>query len=388
MGETSEFDVVIVGSGLVGSSLCLSLGTLRVALIEARPLTVNGPGEGDVRPLSLNYRSYRILQELEVWDDVSQYGNPINTVHVSDKGYFGITRICAEEYPVEALGYVVEVHRLAEVLLARVKQSNAHIFAPATVQTVQPQGKGWQITLDCGGQEQQLTGKLLVAADGVNSTLRQQLNLEVEIEDYQQTAVVTNVALARHHQHVAYERFTPEGTVALLPLTGNRAGVVWSAPQEIATELLALTGQQFQQRLQKQFGYRAGRFLEVGSRHSYPLRGVFAKRQVADNFILLGNSAHTLNPVAAQGFNLGLADAAQLASCLLGNQSQDFLAAYLKQRQPHQYQVRKLTENIIQWFGKKPWPMPLLRNLGLLGLSCSAWHRSQFAKLTMGISDD
>ena len=256
-----------------------------------------------------------------VWPVLQEYLTSIKRVHVSDRGHFGGSMIDGHDHGVDAVGYVVENAWLGSVLLRQLRQSNVLCFAPANVTQIKPTVQGARLTVKSGNDTQQLCADLAVIADGVDSPLRDQLGIAVESTDYQQAAIIANVSFSKPHAGVAYERFTDEGPLAMLPLSDDnglhRSALVWTHPIEKAENIMMLSDDEFMKLLQTRFGYRLGYIERVGKRECYPLQLVVAKEQVRSNIAVMGNAAHFLHPVAGQGFNLALRDCMALVETLV-----------------------------------------------------------------------
>jgi 2-octaprenyl-6-methoxyphenol hydroxylase len=387
----NHYDVLIVGGGLVGGSVACALAaqSLRVGLIEASASPAHAPSGLDARSVALSYGSYRIFEKMGIWTGMHDAAEPISQIHISDRRHFGFTRIRASEEKVPALGYVIEMHALSIALNAAVKKSGVDVMSPLKVQTMTPTNGAWVLGLNNGDT---VSAPLIIAADGTDSTLRKINNIPVTVHDYAQTAIVTNVALKRDHTGIAYERFTETGPLALLPLTAKSCALVWTVQSEQLAEYANLDDASFLARLQQQFGYRLGRFTEVGRRQSYPLKSVSAKPSQLPGFVLLGNAAQTLHPIAGQGFNLGLRDVAALAqqvSVTLGQgrslNDVAFIQAYYEARKPDQQQLIAMTDGLVRLFSNDAWPCVIPRNLGLLATDLLPPLKRRLALRSMGL---
>lgn len=390
--SSNQYDILIVGAGMVGTSLALALSSLplRIALTEAFPIKTEAQFDADGRSLALTYGSARILQTLNVWKNLEQFATPIHTVHISDRGHFGMTRIKASEEKVPALGYVVPAPILGvELNKALLSLSQITLFNPATVQNI----IGNTVELMTPEGVQTITAKLIVAADGTNSTIRKLKNIATEEKDYQQSAIATAITLTGTHNNIAYERFTEQGALAFLPLPGSCGGLVWTAPNDIIQQLQALSDEEFLQRVQSYFGYRLGKFLQVGKRHVYPLKMLLAKEQMCEGLVLIGNAAHTLHPIAAQGFNLGLMDVNLLAQVITeaAHAGKDISELSVLQKyevlcKQSQQKIMKFTDSLTHLFAHDFLPLTLARNASLLTLDILSPLKRRLAKRLMGIT--
>ncbi|MGH8312567.1 MAG: FAD-dependent monooxygenase, partial [Gammaproteobacteria bacterium] len=316
----ADFDLLIAGGGLVGASLAAALAPLplKVGVVEAVPFGAPSQPSYDERVTALSVGSQRIFARLGVWPALAAKAVPILAVHVSERGRFAQTRLSAQELGVEALGYVVPNRVIGAGLggcLSR--QANLQMLAPArvTAVTLQPECVVATVT---GGAERQVTSKLLVAADGAQSEIRTQLGIAARVWDYGQSALVCNLSVGRSQAGSAWERFTDQGTLALLPMGEERYACIWTADRARIEKLLLLPEAEFLQAAETLFNGRVGGFSRLGKRHSYPLKLVRAAAQTRARALVLGNAAHSLSPIAAQGFNLSLRDVAALADVLGG----------------------------------------------------------------------
>jgi 2-octaprenyl-6-methoxyphenol hydroxylase len=367
-------------------------------LIEAHDYKNLPPPGFDSRTVALSYSSRQIFEGLQLWPSIEQRGiSPIEMIHISDRGHPGMTRLTANEQGVEALGYVIENRILGESLFARLSSfSNITLMAPARMQQLDFRNDRVILQGSMNEQAFQLTTRLVVAADGTESFVRKYLNISQRHWDYQQTAVIANVACDRPHNHVAYERFTSDGPMALLPLTDledakNRYGLVWTVPQNRVEQVLALSDAQFRTELAVHFGERAGKFTRIGKRASYPLGLSHINEHVRHRLAFIGNAAHTLHPVAGQGFNLGLRDVAALAQVLqdaLATQQDpgnlDVLQAYARWRRRDHLQTAVFTDSLVRVFSTDFTPLVLARNAGLLAMELFAPLRKRLGRHAMG----
>lgn len=315
-----QYDVVIVGGGMVGASLVCALAgrNLRIAMVEAVQPAVRAGAGYDDRAIALAYGTRRIFTGLQLWEQLESAATPIHRIHVSDRGHFGMARMDRNEEGLPAIGYVVPARDIGRVLSDAVAAiDGVDSWCPATVTAVHRTDEGVQLQLDCDGVVETLDTRLVVAADGADSLLREQFGIGHVQRDYGQTAIVTNISPQLPHKNIAYERFTASGPMALLPMSGQRCAVVWTVATQQADAVMALDDADFLAQLQERFGYRLGRLEKTGRRQAWPLRLVQAKESVRERLALVGNAVHTLHPVAGQGFNLGARDVAVLAEVLV-----------------------------------------------------------------------
>lgn len=410
---SSQPHIVIVGGGMVGLSLALLLAGMkcswRITVLEAfvstaPEITPRYRPSFDARSSALSQHSHQIFERLGVWQELATHVAAIEAVDVSDRGRIGGTVMTAKEQGLPALGYVVENAWLGAVLNAAVTASDSiELLAPAMADNLQMRRDGVEVTLESGGPS--LRADLLVVADGAQSSTRDKLGIEALRRDYGQHALVANVALDRPHNGVAWERFTTSGPVALLPLPDfehraahesrvangrHRAVLIWTLPPDRARELSVADEAGFIDALHHQLGYRAGQVEQVGERVTYPLQLVTAREQCRRNLVVVGNAAHSLHPVAGQGFNLALRDLDRLAR-VLGDSPQhpgelSVLQEYVARSRSDQEQTIILSDHLPRLFARNSAPLALARNLGLLSLDGVPPLRRAFARRGMGFN--
>lgn len=375
-----QYDITIIGGGMVGASVALALAdtSLRIALIDAMPLQT----KDDARLIALNYSSYCLFQNLNVWTELSANAEPIHEVHVSDRGHFGKTRIKKEDLALPMLGFVVPAKYINTALSnALSKRSNIKIFRPAILKNLTQDDTQVTLTIESNAEEFTLTTKQVIGADGSHSTVRQLLDISTETIDYQQSAIVTVTELQRAHQQIAYERFHQSGAIAMLPLTGYRCATIWTDDNKNIHELMALNDEQFLQTLQKQFGYRLGRFIKTATRHTYPLQMLKSTQTLKGRILLLGNAAHTLHPIAAQGLNLALAEIAMLAQSISEDAGWE---KYLTWQAQKQSISMNLSHQLPRLFSQDFFLVTFLRQAGMVGLDICKPLKRYFTKKAIG----
>jgi 2-octaprenyl-6-methoxyphenol hydroxylase len=395
--EVMQFDVAVCGGGLVGATLALALAALelRVVLIEAHPFGTSGQPSFDDRTTALSNGSRRIFEALRVWPLLEREATAIRRIHVSDRGRFGFARLDAAEQGLNALGFVVVNRAMGAALWERLRQSSVRILAPARVRGMQL-ADGWQ-RIDCALGEQgsvAVEARLAIAADGAQSVLREAAGIGAKTWNYEQTALVTNVLTQRFHDHVAYERFTPEGPLALLPMSEGRLGLIWTFATEVAPTIVQVDDAAFLARLQDAFGFRLGRFMKVGARQLYPLSLTRADEHVAPRLAIVGNAAQTLHPIAGQGFNLGLRDAASLAEVLAEGRAQRkdafdpgdglWLERYREWRAADRSNIVRFTDGLVRVFTQPFGPIKTLRDIGMLAFDLMPAAKGALSQLSLG----
>lgn len=389
---TTRASLAIIGGGLVGASLALALQAgakargWRIVLIE--PFA---PGDSyqpsyDARSTALSFGSRQIYERLGLWSRLEPRAQAIRNIHVSDRGRFAATRLSAEEEGVPALGYVAENAWLGHCLWQALDPEVVSWRCPAEVSRLDALGDGYRLVLGDGSS---LDCDLAVLADGGRSGLREQLGIGVTQVPYRQSALIANLTPDLAHGGEAFERFTDEGPLALLPLADNRCALVWTRPCADAERLAGLSDGDFLGELQQAFGYRLGALRQVGARHLYPLALIEAQEQVRPHLVVLGNAAHSLHPIAGQGYNLSLRDAQALAETLLQSPALPGDFATLQRYCARQRQDQQLTvgfsDQVMRLFGRTDPLLAAGRNLGLLGLDLLPPAKRWFARQAMGL---
>ncbi|HCA5286757.1 2-octaprenyl-6-methoxyphenyl hydroxylase [Acinetobacter nosocomialis] len=396
--------VIIVGGGMVGLSLSLMLAKANIAvkLLEA----VKYPNYDDqnvapyhssfdARNTALSRRSVQIYQKLGLWDALQQHATPILQVHITEQGSFGKARLVAEQEKVESFGQVIENAWLGRVLLTQVRQQPLiELIDGVQVTALTQDAEQVHIEAQRGDEVLKLESKLLIAADGRDSFCRQAVGVGVDVHDYDQVAIVTTVQTSKPHEQVGFERFSALGPLALLPLPGEyRRSVVWPVKKGTEDEWLGEENDQhFLDALQKTYGDRAGKFEKTGKRFSYPLSQVLAHKQAVGRVILMGNAAHTIHPVAGQGFNLCLRDADVLLRYLVNQLSTsddignpDNLLAYEQARLSDQQRVIKFCDTVVRGFSNQNPLLKLIRNTGLIAFDVIPGVKPLVANYAMGL---
>ncbi len=389
----THVEVLIVGGGMVGASLAIALGECGVGAMLVEAIA---PGEGqpsfDDRTTALGNASRRIFEGLGCWELLASRAAAIRTIHVSDSGRFGFARLVAEEQGVDAFGYVISNRVIGSVLWERLRQlPTIELRVPARPQDLVVDANGVSVTLiGESGIAETVSARLVVAADGANSVVRAAAGIDAEVVDYQQVAVIANVTADRPNTGVAYERFTDSGPLAVLPLFDGGYGVIWCCRPEVAPRLLGLDEPGYLRELQDRFGWRAGRFVRAGARASYPLKLSRASAAIGERTVLIGNAAQALHPVAGQGFNLGLRDAAMLAE-LIGAGVADagdpaLLRKFAHWRGADRDGVTRFTDGLVRLFADSRPGVGFARNLGLLMFDLAPPAKRALARISAGFA--
>ncbi|WP_375036979.1 2-octaprenyl-6-methoxyphenyl hydroxylase [Acinetobacter sp. RW6] len=396
--------VIIVGGGMVGLSLSLMLAKANIAVKLLEAVTYPNYDDQNVAPYhssfdarntALSRRSVQIYQKLGLWDALQQHATPILQVHITEQGSFGKARLIAEQEKVESFGQVIENAWLGRVLLTQVRQQPLiELIDGVQVTALTQDAEQVHIEAQRGEETLKLESKLLIAADGRDSFCRQAIGVGVDVHDYDQVAIVTTVQTSKPHEHVGFERFSALGPLALLPLPGEyRRSVVWPVKKGTENEWLGEENDQhFLSALQQTYGDRAGKFEKTGKRFSYPLSQVLAHKQAVGRVILMGNAAHTIHPVAGQGFNLCLRDAYVLVRYLVNQLSTsddlgnpDNLLAYEQARLSDQQRVIKFCDTVVRGFSNQNPLLKLIRNTGLIAFDVIPGVKPLVANYAMGL---
>ena len=397
-------DIIIVGGGMVGLSLALMLAkaNIGVKLLEA----IQYPNYDDAnlapyhssfdaRNSALSRRSVQIYQELGLWDALQEHATPILQVHITEQGSFGKARLVAEQEKVESFGQVIENAWLGRVLLTQVRQQPLiELIDGVNVTSLTQDSEQAYIEASRGEEQLSFQAKLVIAADGRDSFCRKALGIGASEHDYDQVAIVTTVQTSKPHQQVGFERFSHLGPLALLPLPGEyRRSVVWPVKKGTEAEWLGdENDQHFLDALQETYGDRAGKFQKTGKRFCFPLSQVLAEKQAVGRVVLMGNAAHTIHPVAGQGFNLCMRDAYVLLRYLTAQQAKQadlgepkMLLDYEQARLTDQQRVIKFCDSVVRGFSNQNPILKLIRNTGLLAFDLIPGIKPLVANYAMGL---
>ncbi len=409
--SSENADIVIVGGGLAGLSMASALSQLplHIAVIETANSPLNDSSvvqsanasyspSFDDRALALSLASIKILKNIGVLQQADiESCTPIEHIHVSDKGHLGMLRMAAKEVGEANLGRVIPApllgQKLAEFLAKSDYAANITVFDQSEVTQVRHYTEHAAVNVSSNNVKRVINCQAVILADGGRSNIAESMGLIAKTTDYQQVGILANVGVDRGHQNIAYERFTDTGPLALLPLRRNEFKLVWTVKPERQAELLEMSDTQFLAALQQRFGYRAGAFNKVSRRVSYPMKANERSQIVVGRIALIGNAAHSLHPIAGQGFNLGLRDVACLAEvfanqlqnkCDLGDVSA--LLHYQSLRQEDIHRTAAFTDQLVKCFSTNVKPIAMIRTVGLLALDRQPVFKRQLMRKLMGVS--
>ncbi|MDO4580341.1 MAG: 2-octaprenyl-6-methoxyphenyl hydroxylase [Acinetobacter sp.] len=397
-------EVIIVGGGMVGLSLALMLAKSNIAVKLLEAIQYPNYDDANLAPYhssfdarnsALSRRSVQIYQELGLWDALQEHAVPILEVHITEQGSFGKACLQAEQEKVESFGQVIENAWLGRVLLTQVRaEPLIELIDGVKVTSLTQDADLAYLEAQRGSEVLKLQSKLVIAADGRDSFCRKALGIGVDEHDYDQVAIVTTVQTSKPHNHVGFERFSPLGPLALLPLPGEyRRSVVWPVKKGTEHEWVGEDNDQhFLNALQQTYGDRAGKFQKTGRRFSFPLSQVLAEKQAVGRVVLMGNAAHTIHPVAGQGFNLCMRDAYVLVRYLKEQLAQQadlgdaaMLQDYEKSRLTDQQRVIKFCDSVVRGFSNQNPVLKLLRNTGLIAFDTIPGIKPLVANYAMGL---
>ena len=387
-----EFDITIIGAGLVGTSLACSLTRLkpdwRIALVDATPFKQVISPSYDARSIVLTYGSQKILDALHLWSTLAPLATPIKHLQMSERGHFGSLRMHAEEQQVPALGYVIEAYHLLQQLHQTLLTCD-HVqwFCPAVWQDLHYQTNKNHLLVHYEKVLYNIESPLLVAADGAQSKIRAHYQIETEVFDFKQSAIVANLNLAEVKTDTAYERLTDKGPLTLLPLHDGRHALIWVLREEEVDHFKLCDDQQFIDILQRELSSDSQKIIKLGRRVCYPLKEIIARQQLFPGGLLLGNAAHALHPIGAQGFNLGLRDTLELCQCLTKSALTDYtqtLRSYIDKRKSDQRSTARNTRSLSRLFTTEHVSLKYMRRL-LIHIARWPLVQRKVAKRAMGL---
>lgn len=393
----ARFDVAVAGGGPVGAALACALADSGASVLLADPwLGAAEPSPAFApRPIALSLATERVLASLGVWEGLAPAATPIESIHVSEAGRFGAARLEAAQCGVGRFGSVVAAGALGAALRDAVARRDAIRRTGGRIVDADPSGGKVvsRVVDEAAGTSLPIGASLVAVADGGRSELRDALGIDSSVREYRQCAIAAVVAARAPREHTAFERFTTEGPVAMLPMGGKRYGLVWSCGEERADELGGLGEEEFAVRLAAVFSGRLGGFDAIDERAVFPLRFVRADTIVAERVALVGNAANHLHPVAGQGFNLGVRDVASLAEVVAAARREggdpgdpSVLARYRRWRAPDHAAVARFTDGLVDLFGHRFSPVAPLRGPALVALDLAPALKRALARRAMGLA--
>ena len=388
-----NYDIVIVGGGMVGASMACALrdSDYKIAVVEAFKYNADNQPSFDERTVALTYSSRLIFNAINAWPQIRAEAYPILNIEVTDSDSLGFTRLGIDDINTSALGYVVPTRAIGQVLHSKLEsQPNLDLFCPATVESIQTHQSHAVVNLAHENSSTALTTKLVIIADGGRSNLLEQLGVKTEVKSYPQCALVGIIGTNRPHDGKAYEHFTADGPLALLPVRDSDFALAWTLKQHEADQLKSCSESEFVNKLQSVFGTRAGSFLSVGQRNVYPLSLSVLKTPTNNRTVVIGNAAHIVHPVAGQGFNLGLRDVGFLHEVLTEDNEIDpgnseVLNRYQQSRKHDTKRVTLFTDGLIRTFTSDLFPVSVARNMGLSAINLLPVVKNKLLSRTMGI---
>lgn len=390
-----DYDLLIAGGGLAGNCLALALKEtgLKIAIVEANTSEQQQASVAGDRALALAAGTVKMLEALDIWQGISQAATAIKDIHISDQGHFGKVRLSAQKEHVDALGYVITARDIEAHVAKLVTEAGIELICPARLVGLMVGNNTVNVSLKRGDEALAASAKLLVGADGGNSSVRNLLEIAQHIIEYGQTALVSTVKSSLPHKNVAFERFTGSGPLALLPVDVNYCAVVWTRASEDANALMSGSEADFLAELQQCFGYKLGGLSLVAPRRAFPLSLIRAEKMIADRTAIIGNAVHQLHPVAGQGFNLGLRDVVQLAEMIIKQHqagedigAADFLAAYAESRQKDHARTIGFTNTVVRIFSNDWLALAAARNVGLAMLDHIPAAKTLLTRHAMGLA--
>ncbi len=367
-----EKDITIIGGGLIGSALAIALRhhNFNIGVVDRvnLPDILNPVYDG--RTLAIAYGSRLILEQWGIWQNIEEYTQPIQEIRASSPSSGSYIDYKADQATSHPMGYIIEIRYLRRALFQMLGEAgNIHVIAPASLKNFTQNPQSVSVHLD---NDMVLETKLLIGADGRNSTVRQLLGIKPWTWPYNQIAIVGVIQHERPHQNTAFEHFLTQGPLALLPMTGNQSSMVWTLPADKAQAFMALDDTNFNEELQRSFGDRLGRFNVEGARWSYSLNGLYCRQWYKGRAVLVGDACHAIHPVAGQGFNLGLRGAAELTQQLQNEVQlndmaviEKMLKAYQRSQRIDSISMTAMTDGLVRLFSNDKHSLNFLRTMGL-----------------------
>ncbi|MBD3820661.1 MAG: FAD-dependent monooxygenase [Thiotrichales bacterium] len=386
-------DAFINGGGPVGLILALGLAkqNRQVVLVEQ-----SAPKQGpsfDGRVLALSYGSRLVLEQLGIWQQLEPFTTEISDIHVSQKGFMGVTHLHAKEAKVPALGYSVTAYDLGQVLWQIAsEESRIQLFTECSLASFEQPASGVSIAIQCQKKEaahHHFHAKLLVGADGTYSKVRDILGLPLEENDYGAFGFIAKIETELEPNGWAFERFTNEGPVALLPMGGAFHKAVMVVPNDKREAVTALDDRSFMALFSEKMGERLGRFVSISERVAYPLKETYVPEMVQGRVVLMGNASHTQHPVAAQGLNLGVSDIQTFLLMMDGVEDlgdDTILQQYQTEQQAHHQKIMGFTDSLIQVFQAPSPVVGHMRGIGLMAMEAMPNLRKRLSRMAMGLA--
>jgi 2-octaprenylphenol hydroxylase len=392
----NQFDVIVVGGGIVGATAACALGRagVRVAVVEARPPVPVEQQQPDPRVFAITRASERIFRSLGVWAAIAEQGVfAFSDMEVWDARGDGVAHFDCAELGEPYLGHMIEPRVIQTALSGQLESDdNIYRFCPARCQSVEIQDENVTVTLEDG---QCLTASLLVAADGVRSPVRETLGIRTRSHDYNQSSVVALVKTAEPHRDTAWQRFLPGGPLAFLPMQEGWSSIVWTLPTAEAGRIMEIDRDAFHEELAAAFAYRLGSIVDSGEREAWPLRRMHAEHYVINRAALIGDAAHAIHPLAGQGVNLGLLDAAALTEVIIAARQGGrdpgalrVLRRYERWRRGDNLLMMSAMDALNRTFSNARSPLSRVRNFGLSLVNGSGLLRQLFMRHAMGLGGD
>ncbi|MCK5829282.1 MAG: 2-octaprenyl-6-methoxyphenyl hydroxylase [Methylococcales bacterium] len=390
-----DYDILIIGGGLAGNCLALALKNtgLRLAIIEANTREQLKKSPAGDRALALSAGTIKMLQAINIWQGIKKSATAIKDIHISDRGHFGKARLSAKKQGVEALGYVISARDIEGYVAEAVEKAEIEQISPVRLVGLMSGVESVNVNLKQQEKSLNFTAKLVVGADGGQSSVRRLLDIPQHITEYEQTALVTTVKISLPHNNIAFERFTESGPLAMLPVKGDECSVVWTRSNEDAEDLMSIGDDDFIRHLQECFGFSLGKLSLTAPRRAFPLSLIRVDNMVLGRAVIVGNAAHQLHPVAGQGFNLGMRDVVQLAEMIIEQQYKNadigaasFLKHYSEIRQKDHDQTIGFTDNLVKIFSTDWLPLAAARSISLSVMDHIPVAKSLLAKHAMGLS--
>jgi 2-octaprenylphenol hydroxylase len=389
-----KHDVVIVGAGMVGTTLAVALNRagFDVALVEAgHPVRYDPAADYDLRVSALSAASQRLFERLGIWPAIAAgRASPYREMHVWDAGGQGVLHFDAAELGLSELGHIVENNLIQHAAWRAL--DTISVYCPAKLAALKPCAGGYHLALEA---QDPVEARLVVGADGAESHVRTLAGIDTTGWSYEQRGIVCNVATAKPHRHTAWQRFLPTGPLAFLPLADGRCSIVWSVDVAAAETLMKLDDDAFRQRLHEAFGDELGSVTAVSKRAAFPLRMQHAESYVQPRLALVGDAAHVIHPLAGQGVNLGLLDAAALVDVLTAARGENrdigelrVLQRYERWRRGDNLIMTAATDGLKRLFGSSHPLLRLARNRGLGLVNATTPLKNLFIRHAMGLAGD